>query len=220
MKVFISYSRIDASETAKTIHSYLTEYGHHKVFIDTSNIPYGGNWKDVIQKEITNCDFFIIIITPSALYRSEVEKEVELAKKLEKKIIPCIAKDYVEEDEIKWGLNDYQGFFYDRDSKLAMDLLIMIKHEAKTQRNKVLKKDPNNESARYKRFLANQHLSIESLRSEGDTLYTQGKYQEAVQSYDKALKIDPTDVYALNGKGAVLNTQGKYQEAIEYMTML
>ena len=92
MKVFISYSRIDASETAKTIHNYLTEYGHHEVFIDTSNIPYGGNWKDVIQQEISNCDIFVILVTPSALYRSEVEKEVELAKNLKKKIIPCIAE--------------------------------------------------------------------------------------------------------------------------------
>jgi len=133
LKVFISYSRIDASETANIIHNYLTEYGHHEFFIDTSNIPYVGNWKDVIQREISNCDIFVIIVTPSALYRTEVETEVELAKNLKKKIIPCIAKDYVEENEIKWELNNYQGFFYDRDSKSAMDLHMMIKREAKTQ---------------------------------------------------------------------------------------
>jgi hypothetical protein len=110
VKVFISYSRADAKETANSIHSYLTEYGHHEVFIDTSNIPYGGDWNEIIQKEISNCDIFVIIVTPSALYRSEVEKEVELAKNLKKKIIPCIAKDYVDENEIKWELNRYQGF--------------------------------------------------------------------------------------------------------------
>lgn len=133
MKVFISYSRIDASETSNIIHNYLTEYGHHEFFIDTSNISYVGNWQDVIQREISNCDIFVIIVTPSALYRTEVETEVELAKNLKKKIIPYIAKDYVEENEIKWELNNYQGFFYDRDSKSAMDLHMMIKREAKTQ---------------------------------------------------------------------------------------
>ena len=84
MKVFISYSRADAKETANVIHDYLTKYGPHEVFIDTSNIPYGGDWNEVIQKEISICDIFIIIVTPSALFRSEVEKEVELAKILKK----------------------------------------------------------------------------------------------------------------------------------------
>jgi TIR domain len=60
VKVFISYSRIDAKETENVIHNYLTEYGHHEVFIDTSNIPYGGDWNEVIQKEISNCDIFIM----------------------------------------------------------------------------------------------------------------------------------------------------------------
>jgi hypothetical protein len=131
VKLFISYSRADAKDTANAIHEYLTKYGHHEVFIDTSNIPYGGDWNKVIQKEIYNCDIFITIITPSALYQSEVEKEVELAKNLKKKIIPCIAKDYVDENEIKWELNKYQGFFYERDAKLAMDLHKMLKYEAK-----------------------------------------------------------------------------------------
>ncbi len=92
MKLFISYYRIDTKQTANVIHEYLTKYGHHEVFIDTSNIPYGGDWNEVIQKEIADCDIFIIIVTPSALYRSEVEKEIESAKNLKKKIIPCIAK--------------------------------------------------------------------------------------------------------------------------------
>ena len=41
MKVFISYSRIDPAETAQTTYTYLKEYGHHEVFIDTSDIREG-----------------------------------------------------------------------------------------------------------------------------------------------------------------------------------
>ena len=133
VKIFISYSRMDASETAKTIHNYLTKIGHHEVFIDTSNIRGGDEWWKTIQENISDCDIFVIIVTPSALYRPEVEKEVVLAKNLKKKIIPCIAKDYVDENEIKWELNKYQGYFYESDSKLAMHLHKMIKREVKAQ---------------------------------------------------------------------------------------
>jgi TIR domain/Domain of unknown function (DUF4062) len=72
VKVFISYSRIDASETANIIHNYLTEYGHHDVFIDTSNIRGGDEWRNTIQKNISDCDIFVLIVTRSALRRPEL----------------------------------------------------------------------------------------------------------------------------------------------------
>ena len=43
-----------------------------------------------------------------------------------------------------------------------------------------------------------------------------GKYQEAIEWYDKALKIDPNNVFALNNKGLALSNLGKYEEAIEW----
>jgi hypothetical protein len=56
VKVFISYSRIEALETTKTLHNYLSDYGHHEVFIDTSNIRGGDEWWNTIQNE------FLIVI--------------------------------------------------------------------------------------------------------------------------------------------------------------
>jgi tetratricopeptide (TPR) repeat protein len=88
--------------------------------------------------------------------------------------------------------------------------------------DKILKIDPNNESARYNRFLAIQYLSkvkegyIDSLNNKGLDLSRQGKYQEAIEWYDKALAVDPNYIYALNGKGVALNNLGKNKEAIEY----
>ena len=54
------------------------------------------------------------------------------------------------------------------------------------------------------------------MNNKGLALNNLGKYEEAIEWYDKALKIDPNDVNALNNKGKALYNLGKYQEAIEW----
>ncbi|NQU98909.1 tetratricopeptide repeat protein, partial [Candidatus Woesearchaeota archaeon] len=46
-------------------------------------------------------------------------------------------------------------------------------------------------------------------------LYKQGKLEEAIEAYDKAIKLDPKNDYAWNNKGVTLRKQGKLEEAIE-----
>ena len=52
--------------------------------------------------------------------------------------------------------------------------------------------------------------------NKGDALRKQGKYDEAIKYYDKALAIDPYHKPSLNSKGIALAKQGKYDEAISY----
>ena len=47
--------------------------------------------------------------------------------------------------------------------------------------------------------------SISQFLEKANSLYDQGKYQEAITWYDKALAIDPNDVDALNGKTQALS---------------
>ncbi len=42
------------------------------------------------------------------------------------------------------------------------------------------------------------------------------RYDEAIQYFDKALEIDPNDIFALSNKGYGLARQKKYIEAIQY----
>ena len=50
--------------------------------------------------------------------------------------------------------------------------------------------------------------------NKGDALYNQGKYDEAIQAYDRAIEIDPEDAETWGNKGDALYNQGKYDEAI------
>jgi tetratricopeptide (TPR) repeat protein len=50
----------------------------------------------------------------------------------------------------------------------------------------------------------------------GIALADQGKLDEAIQHFDRALQLNPDDAKALNNLGKVLTTQGKLDEAIQY----
>jgi len=42
-----------------------------------------------------------------------------------------------------------------------------------------------------------------------------GRYNESIEAYEMAIKIDPEDADAWFGKGAALNNTGRYEEAIK-----
>jgi len=51
--------------------------------------------------------------------------------------------------------------------------------------------------------------------NEGIALAEQGKYDEAIEYFDSAIKINPQDAKVWYNKGLVLFLQGKYAEAID-----
>ena len=63
MKLFISYSRVDAGNFTKHIHRHLRDKGH-AVFIDVNNIRIGDPWARSSEKNISECNIFIVILTP------------------------------------------------------------------------------------------------------------------------------------------------------------
>ena len=58
--------------------------------------------------------------------------------------------------------------------------------------------------------------NIDAIYTKGEELYDQGKYEEAIKWFDKALVVDPKYVDALNNKGAALDDLDKYEEAITW----
>jgi tetratricopeptide (TPR) repeat protein len=44
-----------------------------------------------------------------------------------------------------------------------------------------------------------------------------GKHKEALQYLDKALELDPNNVFAISNKGFALHNMGKHKEALQYL---
>jgi len=61
-----------------------------------------------------------------------------------------------------------------------------------------------------------QKKEIARLLEEGHRLEIDGKFEEAIKNYDKALEINPYEEEILGSKGASLAELTKYDEAIEY----
>jgi hypothetical protein len=120
VKLFLSYSRADAGNFARHIHRYFIERGH-AVFIDVNSIRIGEPWARSIEKNISECDIFVVILTPDSLTSKNVEREVLQAKKEEKIIVPCI-HEYVPYNQIKWGLKNIQGIEFSDKFELALHL--------------------------------------------------------------------------------------------------
>jgi tetratricopeptide (TPR) repeat protein len=54
-----------------------------------------------------------------------------------------------------------------------------------------------------------------SIFLEGNDLFNQSKFEDAISSFDQATKIDPQCALAWNGKGAAIASMGNYSEALQ-----
>ena len=130
MKIFVSYSRRDASDFAEKISETLED--EHSVFTDVSNIQVGEDWSNTIEDNIASCDIFILIVTFAALKSKEVEKEILQAQNKNKKIIPCFYSG-IKGNELKWGIGKLQGIEFANENQLARNIYGKIKHLVQLQ---------------------------------------------------------------------------------------
>ena len=88
--IFISYSRKD-SQFISTITARLHRTGY-EIWVDMGNIEGGQLWRESIVEAISSCQVFLILLSPHSVTSKNVRKELDLADKKEKTILPIIAK--------------------------------------------------------------------------------------------------------------------------------
>jgi formylglycine-generating enzyme required for sulfatase activity len=85
-QIFVSYSRKDLTFIER-LAADLTQYGCD-VWYDLSGLDGGSRWIREIEKEISQCDYMLVVLSPDSIISENVEDEVAFAKRLKKKIIP------------------------------------------------------------------------------------------------------------------------------------
>ena len=87
-KLFISYARGDMAKVSAVTHE-LEELGF-AVWMDVTRIRGGKNWSAEIVKAITDCDYFLLFISSASIESDSIRRELNLAHKNKKNIIPLM----------------------------------------------------------------------------------------------------------------------------------
>jgi hypothetical protein len=85
-QVFISYSRKDSDFVDRLVRD-LGQNGVD-VWIDRTGIGGGDKWRANIVQAISACDGFLVVLSPQSIASDSVSKEVSLAEKHSRHIIP------------------------------------------------------------------------------------------------------------------------------------
>ena len=87
-QTFISYPRKNAEFSLKLAREL--KAAGFQVWFDQIDIPAGSRWDDEIQKALTECEIFIVILTPEAIESQNVKDEIGYAIDSGKRILPVL----------------------------------------------------------------------------------------------------------------------------------
>jgi len=94
---FISYGRADSKDFATKLQARLKEEGL-KVWFDFNNIPLGVDFQNQIDDGIEKANHFLFIISPHSVNSPYCLKEIELAIKCNKRIIPLLHVEQISKE--------------------------------------------------------------------------------------------------------------------------
>jgi hypothetical protein len=92
MKIFISYAKNDTQEFALKLHKELNKIPCVTPWMDKS-LEYGKAWEPKLLREVESCNRMIVLLSPDVnRHDSYVKKEIGLALKHNKNILPVVAQ--------------------------------------------------------------------------------------------------------------------------------
>ncbi|MBD1807125.1 TIR domain-containing protein [Microcoleus sp. FACHB-SPT15] len=95
--VFISYGRADSLDFAIKLHARLVEQGLN-VWFDKEGIPLGVDYQKQIDDGIEKAHNFLYVIAPHSINSPYCGKEIELALKRNKRIIPLLHVEQITQE--------------------------------------------------------------------------------------------------------------------------
>lgn len=94
---FISYGRADSKAFASKLHERLIEQ-NLKIWFDQNDIPLGVDFQNQIDDGIEKAENFLFIIAPHSINSPYCGKEIELAIKRNKRIIPLLHVEQISQE--------------------------------------------------------------------------------------------------------------------------
>jgi hypothetical protein len=104
--VFISYSRADGRFVDR-LDTELERRGF-RVWLDRSDIDGGSAWRGEIAQAIRDCETFLLVFSPRAAESIDVAKELALADKYGKPILPVVLERHPIPDSMAYQLAGLQ----------------------------------------------------------------------------------------------------------------
>jgi hypothetical protein len=87
-EIFISYSRRDLAFVTQ-LHQELSQRGISAWF-DKESIQVADQWRTSIVEGIRDCNVFVLVLSPDSTASENVRKEVDLAERYKKRIVPLM----------------------------------------------------------------------------------------------------------------------------------
>jgi hypothetical protein len=103
---FISYGRADSLAFGRKLYERLREQGLN-IWFDQNDIPLGVDFQNQIDDGIEKADNFLFIIAPHSINSPYCGKEIELAIRRNKRIIPLLHVEQIDRD--LWQQRKPQG---------------------------------------------------------------------------------------------------------------
>ncbi|WP_354636019.1 TIR domain-containing protein [Planktothricoides raciborskii] len=116
---FISYGRADSKEFATKLYNCLTSAGFN-IWFDQNDIPLGVDFQNQIDDGIAKADNFLFIIAPHSVNSPYCQKEINLAVKYNKRIIPLLHVEQITQEI--WQERNPQGTKEDWEAYQAKGL--------------------------------------------------------------------------------------------------
>ena len=89
LRIFLSHTAADSAYARRLSRSLLSQRPNLRIF-NTEMLSAGEDWQSKLRDELSQCDIFIVLLSPNSVYSPWVLKELGAAWGLEKPIIPVV----------------------------------------------------------------------------------------------------------------------------------
>ena len=127
-EVFISYESSNQKQAEKLVE--VLEDKRYDCWIATRDVPKGEPYDDYIPEAIVECKIVVMLFSKASLASPHVKKELRIAVKHDKKIIPFMLEDVELTAAFEYHIESNNRISADKDwDKAVEELLRSMKHE-------------------------------------------------------------------------------------------